>query len=145
MSCGFREDICGLARVITLMYKYDRYNKVSDNIKNGVKKEIVGLCPILKLLKIIKDKGPISYNDLMEEMGIPKLLDPLKSDVEVQYRLINGKWVKGYFKKDVNGEWVKVEPQPSKVDLYILDTLLNICLDMGLITEVENKVYKANW
>jgi len=47
MSCGFREDICGLARVITLMYKYDRYNKVSDNIKDGVKKEIVGLCPIL--------------------------------------------------------------------------------------------------
>ncbi|HIP90488.1 MAG TPA: hypothetical protein EYH22_02960 [Candidatus Nanopusillus sp.] len=145
MSCGFREDICGLIRVITLLYNYDNYNNVPNNIKDGVKKEIVELCPILKLLKIIKDKGPISYNDLMEEMGIPKLFNPFDSNVKVQYRLINGKWVKGYFKKDINGEWVEVEPQPSKVDLYILDTLLNICLDMGLITEVEDKVYKANW
>jgi len=145
MSFGFREDFCGLARVIALMYDYDRYDKVPNNIKEDIKKEIIGLCPILKLLKIIKDKGPISYNDLMEEMGIPKLVDPLKNDVKVQYRLVNGKWVKKYIKKDVNGEWVEVEPQPSKVDLYILDTLLNVCLDMGLIIEVENKVYKANW
>jgi len=145
MTCGFRGDICGLVRALTVLYDYDNYNDVPDNVKEGVIKEIEELCPILKLLKIIKDKGPISYSDLMEDMGIPKLINTLEDDIKVRYRLIDGKWVKLYFKKDVNGEWVEVEPQPSKVDLYILDTLLNVCLDMGLITEVENKVYKANW